>query len=239
MKILNLIIASTNEPYYPGLIEQWSRYMNKHPTIISWFIRNDVSLQEPYRFSPYENTLWIKDIENGFKIYDKTAKALQICLSTPGYESITHVIRTNLSSFYIWDRVIATLNEAPLMHYITSRIIVQDSDKIPYPSGCGMIMSRDVAELWANNTNTPERNYLSDDWAFGYTLMRHNISIQPALCYMISDDSRIQTFREYILDELSMHSEYYHLRVKAGTEHHRKTYEVANYKFLVDNFYKD
>ena len=230
--VLNLIIASENEPYYLGLMNQWSRYMNIHPNIVSWFIRFQPSLSKPHVFDG--NTLWIKGREDGFLIYEKTAKALQICLSLPEYLSIEYVIRTNLSSFYIWDRVMDHLKTAPKHQYITSRIITQTRDNVPYPSGCGMIMSRDVAELWAIDTITPEKQYLSDDWAFGYTPMRHRISIQPALCYMIKDEW-IERFKESpVLNELNG---IYHVRVKAGTENHRRTYEVENYSYLVDNFY--
>lgn len=234
MRILNLIIASENEPYYPGLMKQWARYMNRHPTIASWFIRYDPRLTTPYQF--HENTLWIKGVEDGFHIYDKTAQALQICLSNPAYKDIEYVIRTNLSSFYVWERFLDFLGGAPTTRFIGARIITQ-RDNVPYPSGCGMILSRDVAELWAYNTNTPERSNLSDDWAFGYTLQRNNLEITPTYCYMIPDEETILHFKENVLHQLP--KDCFHARVKAGTEEHRRTYEVSNYKFLVDHFYGD
>lgn len=232
IKILNLIIASDNEPYYAGLIKQWERYMNIHPNIKSWFIRHNPNLEQPYLFE--KNTLWMRGIEDGYQIYNKTLNALRICLSDPQYKDVSYVIRTNLSSFYIWDRVLQSLENAPKTRYITGRIITQ-RDNVPYPSGCGMIMSRDVAEIWASYEGNLQSIYLSDDWAFGYTLKTFGLTITPALCYMIPDEETFMNFENVILDKLT--PEYYHMRVKAGTEEHRKTYEQKHYSFLVDKFY--
>lgn len=234
MKVLNLIIASENEPYYHGLMIQWRRYMNIHPDIKSWFIRFESNLSEPYVFDTVSNTLWMRGIEAGLTIYDKTARAIQICFEQPEYSTVEYIIRTNLSSFYIWDRVLTVLSKAPKQRFITGRIITQ-CDNVPYPSGCGMIMTRDVAELWAYNQDTPERYYISDDWAFGYTLQRAHLTITPADCYMIPDHDIIIKFKEVIIGLLP--DACYHIRVKAGTEEHRLNYEVSNYTYLVDQFY--
>jgi hypothetical protein len=230
IKVLVLIIACDSEPFYAGHREQWRRYMNQHPLIQSYFIRHTTDLEKEHN-DPH--TLWLQGNECGFQIYDKTAKALRVLLADPRFAEVEYIVRTNLSSFYIWDRLLERLKHAPRTGWVFGRI-VQQADMVPYPSGCGMVFSRDIGELWAT-APCPEKQRLADDWAFGYLLRRHGIPIEPAECFMLPDEDTMVHFKERILTLLPATA--FHVRLRCGTPKERLRYETANYAFLIDTFY--
>lgn len=233
IRVLVVIIACDTEPFYKTHRREWRRYMNAHPNIRSYFIRHSPSLKEPC-METQTQTLWLPGNECGFAIYDKTARALQVLLAMPEYSGVEYIVRTNMSSFYIWDRLYRHLMEVARRERWVHGRIVQQSDGVPYPSGCGMVFSRDIADLWMT-APCPEKTRLADDWAFGYMLQRHGIPIVPAECFMLPDEDTLVHFRQRILGLLPPDA--FHVRLRAGTPEQRRRYESANYAFLVEHFY--
>ena len=232
-RILTLVIACDTEPFYADHRQQWRRYMNRHPAIQSFFIRHDPKLATEYYLEADTMTLWMRGAECGFKIYDKTAMALKWFLQNPEYADVEYVVRTNLSSFYLWNRLVAYLKTAPKTRYVSGRIVSQH-DNVPYPSGCGMVFSRDVAEAWAYDP-CPEKKVIADDWAFGYLIRRLGITITPVECIILPNEDTMVHFKDRILTLLN--DTVFHIRLRIGTPADRRRYESANYAFLVDSFY--
>lgn len=58
--------------------------------------------------------------------------------------SFTHMIRTNLSSFYRFDKLMEAMAELPAKNAVLAHYI-----KNSYPSGCGAVFTRDIIEYIA------------------------------------------------------------------------------------------
>ena len=112
MKVLCLIIANAlpHSVVYDGLHEEWLRYMNIDSEIKSYFITFDNKLESDYKIDNEKSTILFKGNESYVPgIYEKTILAMKICLSLPEFSDVKYVIRTNISSFWIWDRLLAFL----------------------------------------------------------------------------------------------------------------------------------
>ena len=236
MKILNLIIASIDEPYYVLLMTQWGRYMNAHPDVMSYFIRFDKEAcgEHDYVTDALTNTLFLKG-KDGYipEIYDKTSLAMKILLSLPAYAGVDYVVRTNLSSFWIWDNLISDLAEKP-RHGLISAVIGDANGRTPFPSGCGMVMSRDVAHLWANNFDYPNKRHTFDDVAFGRLLAEERVPIVPAGRFDIEAHHSFPA----VIETIRL-SKVYHVRNKIHWDQglRKSGREAENYAMLIDTFY--
>jgi len=234
MKVLNLIIASIDEPYYVSLMKEWRRYMNAHPDVMSYFIRFDKEAcgEEDYVTDELTNTLFLRG-DDGYipEIYDKTSLAIKILLSLPAYAEVNYVVRTNLSSFWIWDNLVTSLREMSSNRFISA--VIGDVNH-GQPSGCGMVMSRDVAQLWANNFDYPMKRRTFDDVAFGRLLAEEQVPIVPAGRFDIEAHHSFPA----VIETIRL-SKVYHVRNKIHWDQglRKSGREAENYAMLIDTFY--
>ena len=69
MNIIILIIASNNSNEYIEMQNIWRKYMNNHPNIKSFFIKNDLNIDTDIYLNENLNTIYTKDIETYGTIY--------------------------------------------------------------------------------------------------------------------------------------------------------------------------
>jgi len=134
MRILVLVLSSAGEAAYDGLRDAWRSYMHTHPSIDSFFIEHH-PVKEPWLDG---DILRLPGEESFQTIRHKTLGAIEYFLQSSSY---THVVRTNLSSFWIFSRLIDRLNACPPTRLFAGIFM---GDGI---SGAGICMTRDVAEL--------------------------------------------------------------------------------------------
>ncbi len=111
MKILVLIIASDNLPVYVEEQKIWRAYMHLNPKHVeAYFIKADPTLSTPFAIK--EDIIWARGAENVRPgVLNKTLLAFEALL--PRLHEFDYVIRTNLSSFYVFPRLFTFLETLP------------------------------------------------------------------------------------------------------------------------------
>ena len=107
---------------------------------------------------------WYDDIAK------KTILAFEQVLTR--YQKLKYVFRTNLSSYVRVDKLKEIANGFNNKQIYAG--IIGNHDGIPFASGCGYFISRDLMELRVANKNRLEYSYL-DDVCFGKFLTSHGI----------------------------------------------------------------
>ena len=104
-KIINLIIASRAK-HYDIFTYCWLQYMNKNPDIKSFFLYSDPTIENDLLID--DNTITYKCEESLIPgILFKTIAAEKFCQK---YMSYDYILRTNLSSFIIFPKLLNYLN---------------------------------------------------------------------------------------------------------------------------------
>ncbi len=140
MKLVILIIASDNNPIYREHQEVWKKYMNSRKEIKSFFIFGDPNIKKPV----LENgdKLLIKCEESYIPgIFQKSIRAIKYINRKYQYDFL---IRTNLSSFYIYDNLLPYLeNQNPNLElFAGKRTKSKMSPDNFFISGAGILFSK-------------------------------------------------------------------------------------------------
>lgn len=240
--LLNFIIASKNEIYYEDLMTQWRRYMNIHPFVKSYFIIFDnerrFTKNCAYFIDEPQQTIWFRGFESGYPgIYEKTCRAFQLLFIEKQFQDIPYVLRSNLSSFFIWDRVLSFLSSSPLTGFIAGSKVFFKKTNTVYPSGCGYILSRDVAYLHSIYYHTTTKYYLPDDVITGMIAEHHTIPFtnKGFYGYEYKCSHILKNIHENVIKRIP--EDVYHVRCRIGTEFERQHYETIVYMSLVNFFY--
>lgn len=208
MKVLMLIISSDTDPIYEKHRELWRLYMNKNPSIESYFIQ--------YRDSPSGiegDTFWLTGKESFPVIIYKTIDTLEYFLNKNIYNFI---IRTNLSSVWNFNALLSYIET--LAYEKVYNGIIGNHSGISYVSGSGFIMTPDVCRILIQNKDLVYSLKVIDDVDIGYALSKHGINC--------SKGKRV--------DGIVYSPENYHYRCKLRNNPHL---EIENMKQLINKIY--
>ncbi len=172
MKIAVLIICSDNESIYKYLQESWKKFMHSDPEHIdAYFLRGDPSIHNICEM--HDDTIYAQTEESiNPGLQNKTILALEHILSQE--KKYDYIIRTNLSTFYVFPRLLEFLKNCPKTRYYAGPLM-----KMGIASGSGFIMSRDIAELAAQHKNFFFNNSERlEDVLFGVFFKDHGIALQ-------------------------------------------------------------
>jgi hypothetical protein len=177
IKVLVLIIASDQFPVYSALQEMWRSYMHVDPEHIeAYFIKGDERL--PTTTMIKGDIIWSKTRDDWIPasggILNKTILSLEMMM--PRIREFDYILRTNLSSFYVFPRLLQFLKRLPK----TRCYCGSDIGDGKTGSGCGFIMSPDVVKMLVKN----KRRFLNvthvgDDEAIGSFLRSQGIRLIP------------------------------------------------------------
>ena len=138
-KFLVLVVSSVDHPTFHSLLFSWHALADaRKENFDVYFLLNDPL------FEPHETRVAGRFfIRGGTSTYipgilDNTMAALKHFLNTS--EPYDFVIRTNLSSFFFWDRILAYFEDVSPVGFLGG-YPVND-----FLSGCGLFMSYDVAK---------------------------------------------------------------------------------------------
>lgn len=142
IKVLVLIIASDNLPVYVELQKIWRSYMHTDPEHVeAYFIKGNPDLATTHWIEG--DILWSKTEEGWINtsagIINKTVLSLEAL--APRLNEFDFVLRTNLSSFYIFPRLLDFLTTVPTTRCYCGTDVTGSSG---IGSGCGFILSRDL-----------------------------------------------------------------------------------------------
>ena len=142
-----------------------------------------------------------------------------------------YVIRTNLSSFWIFDRLNQYLRTQPrngFLHAVIPRLLPKYGKG--FPSGAGFILSTDLAQLLINKQQDLNYADCNDDVEIGIFFIKNNVEIIPAKRYDFVNNSlkKIDKRINHIPKNI------YHIRIKNKD---RIKYDKIIIKKLLKHFY--
>lgn len=234
VRILVVVIYNENSGngnnLYKELKQQWLRYMNINPAVKSYFICMKEDLHEEYLVT--DDTVFIRGTESFVPgIHVKSCESIKVLLDQSEFSDVEYVIRTNISSFWIWDRLIKYLDNVPKTNMILSNFM-KTSHTVVFPWGCGFIMSRDVALLYTQQSNHPLSKIMPDDVFAGEMIIENNITIRKFSTYVVTD-----FHNEVISSKLfNIPENVFHIRNNYMSNEGRLRYEVESYSKLIDYY---
>lgn len=230
LKILVLIIASDNLPVYVELLESWKKYMHSDPDHFEvYFLRGDENLHE--KATVEGDTIWAQTDEGYVPasggILKKTILALEVMV--PRLHEFDYVLRTNLSSFYVFPRLLAYLRTMPRKRCYTGSKI---GDWSQFGSGCGFIVSTDLAyQLATQGKSLIGIHTVEDDVMIGRFLRKKQVRLIP--------HDRINILKAGDIDRInrSTSTDIFHFRVKHPDDV-RLYHDIYTHDKLFEIFYK-
>lgn len=241
-KILVLIIASDDKPIYVELQKIWRSYMHKDPDHIeAYFIRSNPSLTTTYKVDG--DIIWLPSVENLIPgIINKTILALEAFLPRIQQE-FDYVLRTNLSSFYVFPRLLDFLEQCPKTNFYGGVKVI--SGPYTFASGCGFLMSPDVVDLLVKNKAHFLNNTAAhDDGIIGAFLLNNKIPIFNFghYNYELLDTYKIGDKFNWIRTDWdnkknSLAEDVFHFRVRGVVEESRLADDLHIHSLLLKMFY--
>jgi len=140
MKIIVGAIASDGV-YYNEAQSIWRQFMDVHPSVTSFFIKgtSEGTTKEDLQ-------TFTCDIPETFEnIFKKTIEFMKFALMHNN--EWVFLLRTNVSSLFHWDNVLAMLEENAEYDVVANK---KYHGYICFPTGCGMFLSRKVVEAICN-----------------------------------------------------------------------------------------
>ncbi len=207
--IIMLVIASRGYGYDKMINNYWSKMINyikrnKLTTIKIFLIfgnnveTSDLNLSEDDKLILNTPETYIPGI------LDKTISAFTIINNSYNYK---HIIRTNLSSFYILDNVIRISNELEDTNVYTG--VNGVCENITFISGAAIWLSRDNIQYIIDNQSSLDKK-LIDDVAIGKLLINHKKGILNR--YHITG---IEIQDKITLLNDIINNNHYHIRIKS------------------------
>lgn len=227
-KILVLIISSDNFPGsplvypYKQLQAVWRSYMHLDPEHVeAYFIRANPDLDKEYQL--VGDVLWSKTIENVKPgILNKTVLSLKYFL--PRLQEFDFVLRTNLSSFYVMPKLLNFLKNLP-----KTGAYCASGDN--FGSGCGYILSSDIARMIGQDKKYLLNNGGDDDVVVGYFLRSKGISLLPA------PRKDLLCLEDWLRYKERVDSNDFHFRVKNLVHERRAIDDILIYSELLSMYY--
>lgn len=230
-RLLVLVIASENFPVYTELQKMWRSHMDFAPEQVEiYFIKGDPGLQSLAFIEG--DTIWSRTKE-GFPgetsaIIDKTIYSVEVLRDR--LNDFDYVLRTNLSSFYVFSRLLNRLKTLPRTGcYFASG--TDESNTVG--SGCGFILSTDLVRLLiAHKDELVHRILPPDDCVIARFLAKYGISLLP------HPRQDLLSKEEFLRLRYSFSDDLFHFRVKTE-DHLRLEDDLFVHKGLFEMFYKE
>jgi hypothetical protein len=206
MRVLVVIISSYNNPVYRDHKEVWRKYMNSHPAIDAYFLEYHETKHRVIE----DNTLYLKGKESYCPgIRDKTLDCFEyIVNNTPDYDFI---VRTNLSSLWNFTTLIDYISSLPTVGVYNGIRGIYNG--VPFVSGSGFIMTKDVVQLLVRNRSLVTTNILDD---VDIAIALQNLGVAITL------GSRKDLGSVAAVDRYRYDKSIYHYRMKMDNEAERK-----------------
>jgi hypothetical protein len=250
--LLVLVIGSLATPMYAYHTQTWLKHMipGAPPNVRVLLIYGDPTLpaDQPWKLVPEHHSLYLRCVESYVPgILQKTLMALHWYLTSSTQDGVAlsarypFVLRTNLSSFWVWKNLIPVLRDRFCESVSGPGQVLQSKRNVyagvvgqhhgrPFVSGAGFLMSHDVVarllqpQALQKLLSSPEQ----DDVAISDEILGDQ-RFQPQLLdrWDLTDDGKVITS----VPEAELERAY-HYRVKADP-----ATSIANSRVLVQAFY--
>lgn len=172
-----LILYSENENLYRYNKLIWEKYMNSNNKILSLFIKYDNSINEDIKLIENKNLLLIRGEEkyDCLNIFNKTIKSFKYCHENYNYK---YIIRTNISSFWIYDKLLNYLNNIKNNFIYGWKVNTTiNNEKIYFISGTGIIIPYNLVPMIFDHDIT---TFIMDDIEISQFYLSKNIELKDA-----------------------------------------------------------
>ena len=208
--LIIIIIASRSIIYDELVSNYWIpflKYINNENIKIKllFMFGYDISITELN--IPKEN-IYISNTREGYipGILIKTLETMNYVNNNFKYK---HILRTNLSSFFILENLLKYSNILPEKNLYAG--VIGNHQNILFGSGAGFWMSKDIVEKIITKQNNLDYN-LPDDVSIGKLLSDVTITTMPRFDLdkdiLYDDDEKTKIFNEVIKNN------HYHIRIK-------------------------
>jgi len=230
-----LIIDSDGQPCYEQNRQILRKYVHSVPTIYTLFLRANPDQLEEVVLK--DDTLYCKRKESFVPgILEKTLDAMNYCIH---HYSFDYMIRTNLSSFWNFNELLKLGETLPQTKCVSASIVTYAEKKAalhpyfnkPFPSGAGILISRDIVELFCASRSEFDKD-LPDDVALGQFLFNRDIPVLPAKRFDLIKNT-VSITKESIQSTVNQDT-HFHYRVK-GVD---RQYDNRIFQYLYNAIYK-
>ena len=165
LKILVLIITADSLPVYVELQKIWKRYMHLDKEHFhAYFLKANPEQSKICEIN--DDVIWVKSPENLKPgLLNKTILAMEHMVKQIADFDFDYVLRTNLSSFYIFPRLLKFIETLPKHRCYCGCHIIQHG--YSFCSGAGTLLSRDLVESMVRNKEQFIDHQIIDDWVIG------------------------------------------------------------------------
>ncbi len=234
LKVLVLVIASDQLPVYTKLQERWRSYMHYDPDHVSvYFLKSDPTLSTNTHING--DIIWAKT-DDGWAphsagIANKTILAFEAML--PRLDEFDFVVRTNLSSFYHFPRLLTFLDSLPKLKCYSG--FTAYAKGTTFCSGAGFILSCDlVRAIVAQKHLLMDHKTIEDDIIFG-TFITKGLQVAP----IHHERFGIQSLGRWFKVKDAIPEKVFHFRLKNDDDSRRMSDELYIYDQLIATFYTD
>jgi len=197
-RVVAFLVIASDGPEYDAMKAVWIERWNRRPPYFSdsrlWFLYGDGVNNAPSKRHDRTYPSVRESLIPG--ILDKTVLAMRDCLAETNADV---VIRTNLSSVYLWDRTAAFLEGW------RGDVAGLSPDGGGHIGGCNMIMSRRAARWLVDHEHRLDREKL-DDVAISRAFSKNGFRVDGSVprCDVLEDGKRF----------VSGKRPYFHIRFK-------------------------
>lgn len=138
MKVLTLIIYSEDLPVYKEHQKAWRLYSKSHPSFDVYFM---ICSPEYSKTTLIDDMLYVPGQENFGNMPYKFISALEFF----DYKKYDFILRTNMSSFWVFDNLL------PLLEVLPNEGLLAGESWGNFISGAGMIFTPDVCDILVEN----------------------------------------------------------------------------------------
>lgn len=234
-KAVMLVLASDNAPIYKELRKIFRAYMHENENIKVLFVYG-----EGTNFDVTDDDLVYPDIPENYYpgMITKTIRALEHIEETYNYDFF---IRTNISTFWDFDRLLKRLDKQPLRDCFTGTIRgckYKDQVSPQYIAGVNLVLSRDLSRKMISVKEELLSWDLPEDWAMSKVFIDSGLKPRPSLPGAIHFMEKFKSVDEQpILEEIetARKMEHDHFRIK--NNHNRLEIDIAVAKVLLKEYY--
>jgi hypothetical protein len=226
-KVLILIIATDDTEYYQDMQKIWKLYMNSNPNHIeAYFLKADPNL--PKTVERRGDTIWTKTSEVIIPgCMNKTIMAMKYLM--PKMNEFDYVVRTNLSTFFIFPKLMALLENLPRKNCYYGKALGVPS----YASGAGIILSSDLVQLMVENMNELwDKHPIIDDILVSQFLAKYGIELIE-----YKKELYFSSLESWETQKNSIPEDTVYFRTKNNFQHLRYTDEIRIQSEMLEKFY--
>lgn len=232
-KAVMLVLASDNNEAYRKFRDIYHAYYETNPEILVLMVYG----KSP-DLVPNDHDLVYHDIEENYYpgMITKTIRAIEYIEATYDYE---YLVRTNLSTFWILDRLLSRLNKAPAKECFEGSIrfcSIRGGTSSPnYISGINLILSRDMVQnMLVKKQEMLSWNLKAEDWSLSQSLIDLGYTPKAVVPAALHHMDKFGAMDEKVHDEINIADQRNrdHFRIKNKGDRAGLDISIANLLLL-------